>query len=232
MKQEIVSIGKDADWLTARRMVADRGGLPSNVAHDDTLVYSGFWEALKKIGYYGAWAREVVVYPGPDGVFVKGQDVVDAVTDWKGRYWKLHAKDVPKEAIGKIGAVLVVDPGASIENAEETDNEVIIHPVKVTVKFGFPQRGGWNKVDKETRLPLAASQSELAELPNNSKRYLWRRDCVTVRPLARGYGGGVLRRVVGCDGRPDWALGVGFVKGSKPEFKQLSVRTVTFNTIA
>jgi DNA-binding response OmpR family regulator len=43
----IVPIGRDAEWLEARELVSDKGGLPSHLLHDDALVNSDGWIHLK-----------------------------------------------------------------------------------------------------------------------------------------------------------------------------------------
>ena len=57
-KQRIVPLlDKDgkvikAAWLEARDLVKDKGGLPSNVLHDDVFVYSDAWKSLCEQNYY------------------------------------------------------------------------------------------------------------------------------------------------------------------------------------
>jgi hypothetical protein len=97
-KQMITPIGKDAGWLDARELVRNKGGLPSNVVHDNILVRSEDWKQLRGPGYYAAWAREVLVYPEKNGTFKKGNDVVDAVKDEKGRQWVFPASSIPSTA--------------------------------------------------------------------------------------------------------------------------------------
>ena len=93
-------------YLDAFNAVRDKGGLPSNVLHDDTLLNSSVWEKIKQefSTYYWAWAREIIAYPDKYGVFGKG-DIKDHDYDWI-----LQAKYVPKAAIGKKGIALVIDP--------------------------------------------------------------------------------------------------------------------------
>lgn len=79
MQQKIVPIGKDMEFLDAFNAVKDRGGLPSNVLHDDTLMNASLLETIKQAcnGYYGAWCRELIAYPAKYDVFAKG-DIKDS----------------------------------------------------------------------------------------------------------------------------------------------------------
>lgn len=231
-RQIIVPIGRDAGWLDARELVREKGGLPSNVMHDNTLVYSDDWKALRKQGYYAAWTREVLVYPEVNGKFAKGKDVVDAFTDEAERQWIFPASSIPEVAIGKEKVALFVDP----QNVEIDGKRVVIlaQPEAITVLTPFMQKNGWGKVDEKSRVPLEA---DLKGVPANQHRYLWRIDGQGVRPLARYDGDVGGRRDVYAGRRRDGRLGVASVELaaelSQTEPKQAAfARQVTPEVIA
>lgn len=193
----IVPLGKNAGYLEARTLAKERGGkLPSNVLHDEYLVRSDKWRAISS--YYAAWAREVLVYPEKGGRFKEGKDIVDSQTGWI-----LPASYVPKEAVGRKGVGLFVDP----EDVKEENGKVIVHPAgSVIVLSPFIQESGnAGKVDESTRIPLALEADS-----DIDKRWLWRIDGVGVRPLVRidDYLGYDCRRNVIAGGRPHLVRGV------------------------
>ena len=209
MNQTIIHITPDLSWLDAYEVTKSKGGLPSNVLHDEYLVMSEKWKELP--GYYAAWCRELLIYPEQNGLFHKGVDVIDEYKDDKDREWIFPAKYIPKSAISKQGVALFVDP----ERVELTNDKVIIHPKKVTVLNNFPQKDKWSNADIKTRVPLEVTDAELKKLPDNQKRYLYRRSGITVRPVARDFGIGYdFRRGVNANGRPDNRLGVAYVQGA------------------
>jgi hypothetical protein len=111
--------------------------------HDDTLVNSDAWVQLKMQGYYGiygAWAREVLVYPEPYGKFAKGKDIEDAIPDDLGRRWMFPASSIPENAIEKGKIALFVKP----QVVECDDERVVIlsQPEAITVVTGFMQKDG------------------------------------------------------------------------------------------
>jgi len=207
-KQVILPIGKDAGWLDARELVRTKGGLPSNALHDDVLVRSDDWKQLKGTGYYAAWAREVLVYPGQNGMFEKGHDVVDASKDDKGREWVFPASQIPEVAIGQSKVGLFVDP----QNIEVNDKRVVIlaESKSVVVLTPFIQNNGEvGKVHEATRVPLYVDEALRDQLTEQEKRWLYRINGAGVRPLARyldvGYDYG---RSVGANDGPDSWFGV------------------------
>ena len=179
-RQIIMPIGQDKTWLEARKAVKEQGGLPSNLLHDRYLVETEDWKTMPS-GYYGAWAREVVVYPAKNGIFTKGKDVIDGT-------WIFPASQIPEEvflrqAEGKKMA-LFVDP----LDVEEKNGKVTIltRPESVIVLGNFLQADGWGIVNERTRMPLEA---DLSNVPADQQRYLWRRSEESIRPVARGYYG-------------------------------------------
>ena len=203
--QKIIPTGEHAGWLKAREALRDKGGLPSNVLHDDVLVRSDQWKKLTE--YYPAWAREVLVYPAKNGQFRKGEDVVDSFEDEAGRKWIFPASSIPEEAIGRHKVGLFVDPGS----VEVTDKKVIISAKSqsAVVLGPFIQDDGLSGiVDDETRVPLESEREPVED----QKRWLYRVKGSGVRPLVRDvYGYYYGRRLVRAG---DWlgkAFGVAYV---------------------
>lgn len=222
-RQIIVPIGRDMPWLEARKAVKDKDGLPSHVLHDDILVRSDTWKKIiaENPGYYGAWAREVYVYPEKNGAFQKGRDVVDAFKDENGRQWVYPGSLIPVEAFEMRTPSLFVDPGADLKSIEVNDKRVVIAgPISVTVVNPSIQISGQvGKVDESTRIPLYVDEALRNNLTEEKKRWLWRIDGAGVRPLARVfYDDRYGRRLVYAVNRPDDWLGVGWVSLSdEPE---------------
>jgi hypothetical protein len=187
-RKVIVPTGQHLKWLEARNAVRDIGGLPSNVLHDDVLVYSNDWESLASMRkgdhYYPAWAKEVLVYPEVNGKFKKGIDVIDNYNFFEGRPWVFPASSIPEIAIGKEKVGLFVDP----HEIEVSSKRVVIlaKPESVMVLTPFLQKSGHGKVDDDTRVPLEAF---LEGLSAEQSRYLARYDGQGVRPLSRYYYG-------------------------------------------
>lgn len=181
-QKKMIPIGKPTGYLEARRMTKDKGGLPSNVLHDDYLARAGDWEDLIKI--YPAWAKEVLVYPEKGGRFKKGRDVVDSTEDKKGRRWILPASCVPEEATERENVGLFVDPGIITEEKDK----VVIHSKSAVILSRFIQESGkGGKVDEQTRIPLEVGHELWEKLPGKEKRWLYRIEGVGVRPLVREY---------------------------------------------
>ncbi len=173
--QKLFPTGKKTSWLDARESVRDKGGLPSNVLHDEVLM-SNQWNNLTE--YYPAWAREVIVYPAQNKQFRVGRDVVDFFEDEKGRKWVFPASCIPGEAIGRNDIGLFVDP----ESVEVTGKSVVILPRSIVVLCPFIQENGQiGTVDYKTRVPL---QSNGTTAPDQ-KRWLYRIEGSAVRPLVR-----------------------------------------------
>ncbi len=164
----------------ARVLLAEKNlRLPSNVLHDDYLVYTNKWETLhgkcsSAMSLKVTWAREILAYPEINGVFKKGEDIRDAATGWT-----IKAKDVPKEAMGVKGAGLFIDP-------ENIDGWRVI-PRTIIVLTGMIQElHGVGRVDEVTRIPLAVPKQVLDSLKKNEKRIISRRSETSVRPICRG----------------------------------------------
>ena len=171
-----------ADWLKARDLVKDKGGLPSNVLHDDVFIYSDAWKSLCEQNYYPSWAREVLIYLEQDVKFKKGEDVVDMDNDGVGRKWIFPASQIPEETIGKENVALFVDP-----QEVEVDNKrvvILANPKSITIIYTFPQTSGWGVADPKTRIPL----DKLTEgTPEHELRYLKRIFGPCVQPPLREY---------------------------------------------
>jgi CheY-like chemotaxis protein len=230
-KQIIVPIGRDAEWLEARELVSDKGGLPSHVLHDETLVNSDDWVQLqnqKYYGAYGAWAREVIVYPEVNGRFVKGRDVEDAFTDDAGRRWIFPASSIPDIAINGEKTALFINP----QDVEHDDKKVVIlsSPETIIVLTEFIQKDGWGKVDQTTRIPL---ETDLNLVPASQQRHLSRISGQGVRPLARTVNDfGVYGRDVYALRRPVLRLGVAGVELATRLSQPVFARVVTPKVIA
>ena len=222
-KQVITYTGKDMGYLDAREFVRDKGGLPSNVLHDDILVRSEDWKQLRAQNYYSAWAREIYVYPEKNGRFEIGKNVVDAVVDNMGRQWVFPASLIPKEAFDMEKPSLFVDPGNDPKSIEVTDKRVAIAgTVSITVINPSIQINGQvGKVDEATRVPLYVDEALRSRLTDAEKRWLYRIDGAGVRPLVRDcdivYCG--RRGVVACCWLDD-VFGVGWVSLAQAEHEE------------
>jgi hypothetical protein len=174
----IVPLGKSTGYIEAAALAKGMGGkLPSNVLHDEHLVTRRNVSLSELIGYYPAWAREILVYPQKNGKFQAGKDVIDSETGWL-----LPASYIPEEAVGKEGIGLFVDPGV----VKDENGKVIIHPAGITLLAPFIQENGDpGRVDEATRIPLAHHAFKYSS--SRAIRTLWRIDGVGIRPLIRGY---------------------------------------------
>ncbi len=203
--KDIHPVGPDGkitntDYLEARRLVAAQGvRLPSNVLHDDYLVSSDKWKELDKKGYYAAWAREILVYPGTGGTFIQGEDVIDGGTGWI-----LPARYVPEDICGKIGMGLFIDP----EDVCRENGRIIVHP-KTTIILNrlLQERDAFGMVDEATRIPLETNVQLDFE-----KRWFWRTAGMSVRPICRGASKPNIRMGINCDCFPTSNFGVGGVE--------------------
>ncbi|MBU0591309.1 hypothetical protein KKD40_03770 [Candidatus Micrarchaeota archaeon] len=213
-RQVIKPTGENAGWLDARNSVKNKGGLQSNVLHDDVLVK--LWPKLSEQerdqlkSYYPAWAREVLVYPTKGGQLRKGVDVVDGYEDDAGRNWILPASSIPEQAVGRKSICLFVDP----DSVEVSDKKVVVlaEPQSIIVLSSFIQESGQiGQVDERTRVPLEVSQKVAEGLSDDQKRWLWRVDSEGVRPLVRAVADFYGRRYVYADNRHDVAFGVASV---------------------
>ncbi len=211
-KRHVVKLtGENAGWLAARNAVKDRGGLPSNVLHDDILVK--LWPSLTRRAqvqlrmYYPAWAREVLVYPARGGQFKKGNDMVGAFKDDAGRKWVFPASSIPEQAVGREKVGLFVDP----EQVEVKGSKVVVlaRPASVVVLDNLIQYyGRKGKVDERTRVPLETSD----KLIDDETRCLLRTERGGVHPLIRGVKSiNIRRRDVHACGMSDRASGVAYV---------------------
>lgn len=123
-----------SDYLTARKMVADRGGLPSLAFYGKCLS-----EGICQAGTGRAWASEVIAHPPPQCRFRK-EDMKDPVTGWV-----LPACYIPDEAVGKARIALLVSP----KSIEEMRGRTVVHAESARIiappKFG--------KLDRKTGMP-------------------------------------------------------------------------------
>ena len=177
-------------YLEARKAAEPYGGLPTNALHQKTLVETDDWKSLELKGYYPAFAREISVYPESGETMKKGEDVIDAFPDNKGRKWIYPSYLIPDEAIGQSGKALMVNPRKIIE--EEKEVTVIADPNKdVTILSNFPQSSDRTRIFGADNFVLRVSGAG-------------------VRPLVRGFGGYDDRRVVGVYCRFGGRFGVGY----------------------
>ncbi len=163
-------------YLEARKAAEPYGGLPTNALHQKTLVETYDWKSPELKDYYPAFAREMSVYPEYGETIKKGEDVIDALLDDKGRKWIYPSYLIPDEAIGKAGKALMVNPRKIIE--EEKEVTVMANPNKdVTVLSNFPQSTGWTQTF-------------------GADNHVWRLSGAGVRPLVRYFVDLVSRRDV------------------------------------
>lgn len=197
-------LGKDMTWIDAFFETQKRGGLPSNVLHDESIKNAGILETLRKIDYYAAWGRELIAYPAKYGTFAKGD-----IEDLKNHYWKLPARYVPKATVGKKGIALSIVPKDITQKGDAT-REII--PESVTILKDFPQTYGLYDFDEKTRMPIDKKPKGTDYW---DARYLWRWDEQAICPVARfSYWYGDYRRNIDCGQRhpSDYHLGVGVVE--------------------
>ncbi len=183
-ERTIVPDGMKADWLAARKIAEEKGGLPPYALHDDILARSTDWARFR--GYYPAWARELLVYPAPGKVFERGRNVVDATKDKNGRYWIFPATCIPEKALGKKGVGLFVTP---IDVVVKDQYVIIIaEPKSVFTLDNFIQdKSGIGIVDEVTRIPLRTDRATLEKLDETEKRSFWRVTTSGVRPICTGF---------------------------------------------
>ena len=206
LDMKIVPLGRKANYLEARKLVAARSmKLVSNVLLDDYKAKTGRWNEE----IYPAWAREMLVHPEKGGKFKKGKDVVDAgdkigsttfpMTPWivPGAY--LTDPRFVKADVFRKGVGLFIDP----ENVIEEKGRIVVIPASIVVLYPFIQEHGpgdlgSGKVDEATRIPLA-------DKPQTRDRggHLFRIDGVGVRPLAHDLFEGYGWRGVGSCFRPE-----------------------------
>ncbi|MCL5101610.1 MAG: hypothetical protein M1348_03305 [Candidatus Parvarchaeota archaeon] len=128
----------------ARKAAEPYGGLPTNALHQKTLVETYDWKSPELKDYYPAFAREMSVYPEYGETMKKGEDLIDAFLDDKGRKWVYPSYCIPDEAINQVGKALMVNPRKIVE--EEKEVTVIANPYKdVTILSDFPKRSGWTQ---------------------------------------------------------------------------------------
>ncbi len=182
LQRRIIPMKRVADYLKARKLTRDKGGLPSHVLHDDCLMRDERRPIDLILHLYAAWARELLIYPEKDGCFSKGKDIVDSSEDGKGRRWVLPASYVPAEAIGRRKVGLFVDPKDIIEER----GRVVVYPASIAVLYPFLQKTGFGEVDERTRIPLEPPPGLRYEyLPYGQVRHLSRVLGVGIRPLFR-----------------------------------------------
>ncbi|GEM_PF-5996878 len=197
-RQVILPTNQKTDWLNARVLVADKGGLPPHVLHDEILIK--LWATLpetekaKLRAYYPAWARELHANPGKDGSFQKGQDLFDqadrTVVPW-GEIVRLGMTD----AIIGPRVSLVIDPGikpegVQIEKYKGIDNVAVIHPESIAIITpDIRISGNRGQVDERTGVPREVTQETLEGLTFEQIRILFAKmDILSVRPLVRSDG--------------------------------------------
>lgn len=168
---KMAPLGARAPYLDLRKLAKERGGrLPSNVLLDEYL-FSNNRNSLASVSW-PAWAREILAHPRKGGKFPEGRDIVDSDTRWA-----LPASYVPKEAFGREGVGLFIDP----EEITEERGRMIVHPGKISVLSPFIQEcGNEGKMDEETGIPLMAEAASRGE-----RRLLWRIDDIVIRPILR-----------------------------------------------
>ena len=149
-------LNRKLNYLDARNAAEPYGGLPTNALHQKILVETDEWKSPKLKGYYPAFAREMSIYQKSGETMKKGEDVIDAFLDDKGRKWVYPSYCIPDEAIGGADKALIVNPRKIVE--EEKEVTVIANPYKdVTVLSDFPQSSGWTQTFGADNLVLRVS---------------------------------------------------------------------------
>ncbi len=115
-----------------------------------------------------AWARELLVYPEPNGLFVRGRDIIDSsigpFADSLKRPWILPWSEIVRfgvtdEFIGPRRG-LFVDPGDKPEGVQvekyQGHEAVIIHPESIILLRSFIQTPDelYGLIDDNTKVPL------------------------------------------------------------------------------
>ena len=225
LRGKIVPTGQNMVWIDARNAVKDKGGLPSSVLHDQHLVGSERYAELPR-NYYPAWAREVLVYPAKNGVFVEGEHVTDAETDSKNMQWKVDKEFLVlahtiKQVFGLTGVSLFIDPGADPANVYEKDGSIWVRPDRgvdsiVVLHNSIQISGNCGKMDEATGIPLEVPKELLDKLTEDQKRWLYKINGAGVRPLSRiVYRDGDDRRDVDAVTGRNGGLGVAYVETSE-----------------
>jgi len=222
LKQEIVAMGRRTGYLEARRLAKAKGGLPSNVLHDNHLSTLDQNSHMRRA--YPAWTNELLVYPEADGQFKWGMDVVDSDSDTKGRKWVLPAKEVPEEARGMERVGLFVEP----EHVTVEENRVVVHARSIVVLHPFIQAStGTGGVDETTRVPLEVEPELLKKLTKQERRWLQRIPGIGVRPLVRGYQSTSYRTRINANVEHDGCFGVMYVSSNEKQFQEQRPQTGT-----
>jgi hypothetical protein len=187
LKQAIISMHKKADWPRARRITKHKGGLPSNVLHDNYSLSEVKWKSIWSL--YPGWAREILIFPEMNGQFRKGKDIVDSLTGWVVP-WSAITGLVSSESIIGLKIGLFVDPGIDLENVQvelyKGKDATVVHPKFIKILTNFIQESGkTGKVDEETRIPIEVDPELLRNLPREELRELYRIDGIGVRPFVR-----------------------------------------------
>jgi len=191
--KRIIALKMRAGYLEAAEFVAKKGlKLPSHVLVDRYFAANDF-DTVKDL-----WVRELVAHPEKGGKFSKGKDVVDSQTGWI-----LPARYVPKDAVGRKGVGLFVDPNAF----ERLKDKVVVHTESVKIIYPFFQGDGAGRVDEETVIPRAGTWDSCRN--SSEERYFHRPRGVSVRPSVRlGIFDGCGGKTVNCDYLPDRAFRV------------------------
>lgn len=214
-RSRIIPLGIETGWIESRELTRERGGLPSNLDHDDVLVYSEEWRALFQCRYYPAWAKEVIVHPAKDGTFKRNGDVANLRKDEKGRIWTLPESYLPEFVIGREKVGLVVDPDA----VEVTNERVVIHPKSIFVIAPFMQNDReYGIAEKATGIPVHMGVNSLRDVDPRQIRRLVRHGFQAVRPLVRGFVNN--RREICADCFPNGCFSAGYVERESSQLRR------------
>lgn len=203
--REIVKLGTANSYPQARKMAAERGM--------ELAPYLLVDRHVAKVGGVLV-AKELLAHPEKNGVFQKGRDINDSITNLS-----IPASEVPKDAFGRTGTGMLVVPRNGNKGLEPSKGRIYIHPSSIVVFTGMIQTPNeWvpGKPHETLGVPVAISPEEFARLSEEEKRWFLRIAGEGVRPLVRGdygWGGYVGRFVYACFGA-DRAFGVAGVSAS------------------
>lgn len=210
----IIPTGEKAYYPEARESVKEKGGLPSNLAHEGTLVYSDRVNQIYKYYEKGAFAAELLVHPEANGIFT-GQDIIAMSPDPLGREWRFVGTSIPEDAKGKERIGLLV-----LQSDLEVDVEgkrliFSAKPESISILQLFPQRNWCGKVDERTGIPIQTPhESPYGEIEKTipfDVRLFSRTERENVVPIVRFAYGPRGRYLIDATVGRSFPLGVGYV---------------------
>ncbi|MDO8554864.1 MAG: hypothetical protein Q7S22_08695 [Candidatus Micrarchaeota archaeon] len=192
MKRRVLDVVvRGVTYPEARKRVKEFGlQLPSNSFFHK--FHTGEEKTLRlNLDYgYGAFAREVLVFPERDGVFTRGKDMIDPFSHLVFPASYLARVNEVREIFGVKKVGLFVDP----EDVTTEQDRFIVHPANVVILSPFIQVNHGKHIvsshvtgtlHPETKVPLAAKPEKLVALSSSDIGYLERVEGLGVRPIVR-----------------------------------------------